>query len=150
MGATSRPDLIDPAVIRPGRLDKMIMCDFPNEEERFDILNLYYKKAVGHLTRGIEDCLRLVSVKTQYYTGADLQSLIYNSFLISVKRNISLNIDESPIIIAEDIETAFAEFKRSLSDKDIQFQEELKKKFILRISQDEDYSINISTKTTLY
>ncbi|KAA8490912.1 Peroxisome biogenesis factor 1 [Porphyridium purpureum] len=38
LAATSRPDLIDPALLRPGRLDKWLHCDFPDEQERVDIL----------------------------------------------------------------------------------------------------------------
>src|SRR6202044_4003450 len=38
LAATSRPDLIDPALLRPGRLDKSLLCDMPNREDREDIL----------------------------------------------------------------------------------------------------------------
>ena len=38
IGATSRPDTIDPAILRPGRLDTMALCDFPDREDRLEIL----------------------------------------------------------------------------------------------------------------
>ena len=38
LAATSRPDLIDSALLRPGRLDKSVICDMPNYEDRLDIL----------------------------------------------------------------------------------------------------------------
>ena len=38
LGATSRPDTIDPAILRPGRLDTMALCDFPTRDERLEIL----------------------------------------------------------------------------------------------------------------
>lgn len=38
VAATSRPDLIDPALLRPGRLDKALFCDYPNEEEIQEVL----------------------------------------------------------------------------------------------------------------
>jgi peroxin-1 len=37
LAATSRPDLIDSALLRPGRLDKSLICDMPNEEERLEV-----------------------------------------------------------------------------------------------------------------
>lgn len=42
LAATSRPDLLDPALLRPGRLDKSILCSLPNEKERFQV-------RLGHL-----------------------------------------------------------------------------------------------------
>jgi peroxin-1 len=44
MAATSRPDLVDVALLRPGRIDKSVYCGFPTLEERKDILNIYLKK----------------------------------------------------------------------------------------------------------
>jgi ribosome biogenesis ATPase len=38
IGATNRPDIVDPAILRPGRLDKVLFVDFPNSEDRADIL----------------------------------------------------------------------------------------------------------------
>ncbi len=44
LAATSRPDMIDAALLRPGRLDKLLFCDFPNEYERRDILKVLAKQ----------------------------------------------------------------------------------------------------------
>jgi len=41
LAATSRPDLIDSALLRPGRLDKAIICDMPDQQERLDVSDLY-------------------------------------------------------------------------------------------------------------
>ena len=46
LAATSRPDLVDPALLRPGRLDKSILCPMPGEQDRLDILRLVFKKCV--------------------------------------------------------------------------------------------------------
>jgi len=48
LAATSRPDLIDPALLRPGRLDKSLICEVPSYEDRLDIFNALSKDmAVG-------------------------------------------------------------------------------------------------------
>lgn len=44
MAATSRPDLVDVALLRPGRLDKAVYCAMPNATEREQILRVYFKK----------------------------------------------------------------------------------------------------------
>ncbi len=145
VAASSRPDLIDSAVLRPGRLDKMLNCDFPDKLERYDILKKYYDKSINvdsddhyeNLT--IEkikieayESLNEISDNTQFYTGADLQSLIYNSFLLAAKNNIEKNIDKHPIITKEDIINSFKNFKRSLTDKDIKFYNGIKENYLAR------------------
>lgn len=75
MAATSRPDMIDPALLRPGRLDKSLYCGFPNEVERLDIL-----KAVGRKMEIAEEGLQYLSIiaqapKSHLYSGADLQAV---------------------------------------------------------------------------
>ena len=44
MAATSRPDLVDVALLRPGRIDKAVFCSFPDENERIELLKIYLKK----------------------------------------------------------------------------------------------------------
>ena len=87
LAATSRPDLIDPALLRPGRLDKSLLCGLPNEDERLDILH-----AVGGsltLSPSLKDdkpseSLRFLAQSTKNYSGADLQAVMYNAHLEAV------------------------------------------------------------------
>lgn len=44
MAATSRPDLVDVALLRPGRVDKAVYCGFPDRQERKEILEVYLRK----------------------------------------------------------------------------------------------------------
>ena len=98
LAATSRPDLVDPALLRPGRLDKSLLCDIPNFEERLSILKALVRKLE------IDDDVDLFSLaeQTPYYTGADLQALLYNAHLEAVHSIISsesektINGDEEP------------------------------------------------------
>lgn len=88
LAATSRPDLIDPALLRPGRLDKSLICDMPNLEERVDILRavtLKLKLAPSLLTTGEEgQNLREIGQRTEGYSGADLQAVVYNAQLEAI------------------------------------------------------------------
>lgn len=88
LAATSRPDLIDPALLRPGRLDKCLMCDLPNLDDRTDILQALSKKL--HISRSVlhasdaHESLVEVARRTEGYSGADLQAVIYNAHLEAI------------------------------------------------------------------
>jgi peroxin-1 len=86
LAATSRPDLIDPALLRPGRLDKSIICDFPNVEERVDIVRAIGKKA--KLSKAVlesDEDLAEIAKRTEGFSGADLQALISNAQLEAIQ-----------------------------------------------------------------
>ncbi|KAI9843198.1 MAG: Peroxisome biosynthesis protein pex1 [Sclerophora amabilis] len=83
LAATSRPDLIDPALLRPGRLDKSLLCDLPSQSDRTDILRAVSKKlkmSDDILETGIDE----IAKRTEGYSGADLQALVYNAQLEAI------------------------------------------------------------------
>ncbi|KAI9199853.1 P-loop containing nucleoside triphosphate hydrolase protein [Polychytrium aggregatum] len=80
LAATSRPEMIDPALLRPGRLDKTVFCNLPDEQERLSILKAVCKKL--HLHPSVD--LESLGSRTDGFTGADLQALVYNAHLESV------------------------------------------------------------------
>jgi peroxin-1 len=88
LAATSRPDLIDPALLRPGRLDKSLLCDMPDEVERIDILKAVTRKL--HLDPAVLSTdttghnLREIARRTEGYSGADLQAVVYNAQLEAI------------------------------------------------------------------
>ncbi|KAK4205219.1 putative PEX1 peroxisomal biogenesis factor 1, partial [Triangularia verruculosa] len=85
LAATSRPDLIDPALLRPGRLDKSLLCDFPNEEDRLDIIRaLAGKVKVDEEVWDDGEVLRRLSARTEGFSGADLQALVSNAQLEAI------------------------------------------------------------------
>ncbi|KAG9019479.1 Peroxisome biosynthesis protein pex1 [Tulasnella sp. 427] len=77
LAATSRPDLIDPALLRPGRLDKSLLCNMPDAGERFEILQALSRKIAISDTVDLRD----LAQETEGYSGADLQAIIYNAHL---------------------------------------------------------------------
>ncbi|EJT96675.1 AAA-domain-containing protein [Dacryopinax primogenitus] len=84
LAATSRPDLIDPALLRPGRLDKSLMCGIPTQDEREDILRALGRKV--HYATELD--LKMLARHTEGFTGADLQALIYNAHLEAVHASL--------------------------------------------------------------
>ncbi|KAL1660364.1 P-loop containing nucleoside triphosphate hydrolase protein [Schizophyllum commune] len=85
LAATSRPDLIDSALLRPGRLDKSVFCNMPTTEERKDILSAVTRKVA--LAPDVD--LTHAAEATEGFSGADLQALLYNAHLEAVHESIA-------------------------------------------------------------
>uniref|UniRef100_A0A8C2TDX2 Peroxisomal biosis factor 1 n=1 Tax=Coturnix japonica TaxID=93934 RepID=A0A8C2TDX2_COTJA len=89
LAATSRPDLIDPALLRPGRLDKCLYCPPPDQSSRCEIL-----KALSHSLSLANDVdLEYLAAKTEHFTGADLKALLYNAQLEAI-HNLSSGLTQ--------------------------------------------------------
>ncbi|KAE8380691.1 P-loop containing nucleoside triphosphate hydrolase protein [Aspergillus bertholletiae] len=82
LAATSRPDLIDPALLRPGRLDKSLLCDMPSHPDRADIIKAVSSKLV--MSDEVVARLDEVAARTEGFSGADLQAVVYNAHLEAV------------------------------------------------------------------
>ena len=82
LAATSRPDLIDPALLRPGRLDKSLLCDMPDVSDREDILRAVSEKL--QLETKVKENFLKIAERTAGLTGADLQALMYNAHLEAI------------------------------------------------------------------
>ncbi|VFQ73984.1 unnamed protein product [Cuscuta campestris] len=78
--ATSRPDLLDAALLRPGRLDRLLFCDFPSPGERLDILRVLSRK----LPMASDVDLEAIAYMTEGFSGADLQALLSDTQLEAV------------------------------------------------------------------
>lgn len=85
LAATSRPDLIDSALLRPGRLDKSLLCDMPSEQDRIDIMRAVSSKV--HLDESVS--LDKWAQQTDGFSGADLQALLYNAHLETIHESIA-------------------------------------------------------------
>jgi transitional endoplasmic reticulum ATPase len=81
VAATNRPDLIDPALMRPGRIDKLIKVPAPDEPARLAILKIHSKNVPLSKSVSLEEIAR----KTEGYSGADLEGLIREAALFAMK-----------------------------------------------------------------
>jgi transitional endoplasmic reticulum ATPase len=87
LGATNRPDLLDPALLRSGRFDKIILILPPNEIERQAIFRIYLKKMPIAEDVDIYELARI----TNWYTGADIKNVCREAALIALRENINAN-----------------------------------------------------------
>lgn len=83
LAATNRVDILDPAILRPGRFDRKIMIGRPDVQGREEILEVHAKNK----KLGSEVDLKKIAHTTAGYTGADLENLLNESAILAVKRN---------------------------------------------------------------
>ena len=83
MAATNRPDVLDPALIRPGRFDRKVILDLPDRADREEILKIH--AAQKPLAEDIN--LKLVAERTPGFSGADLYSLMNEGAILAAREN---------------------------------------------------------------
>jgi cell division protease FtsH len=81
IGATNRPDILDPALLRPGRFDRQVTIDVPDVHGRLAILQLYGKRRPLAPSASLEEIARL----TPGFTGAELANVINEAALLTVR-----------------------------------------------------------------
>ncbi len=109
LGATNRPDSVDPALRRPGRFDREFEISVPNEDGRLEILQIH--------TRGmpIDDEIDLKSLASELhgYTGADIKSLCREAAMKSIRRylpEIDLETDKIPSEVLQSMKIKLIDF----------------------------------------
>ena len=91
IAATNRPDVLDPALLRPGRFDRQVTVSLPDANEREQILKVHAKNKV--LSKDVK--LDNLSLRTPGFSGADLENLLNEAALLAVRRNkTEITMDE--------------------------------------------------------
>lgn len=138
IGATNRPDIIDPALMRPGRLDQLIYIPMPDYESRLSIL-----QAVLHKTPiSPEVDLQYLAAQTDRFTGADLTEICQRAAKLAIRESIEKDMEREriraeaeaeglisseemetedlvPEIVPRHFEDAVRNARRSVSDRDL-------------------------------
>lgn len=90
LAATNRPDILDPALLRPGRFDRRVILDLPDINDREEILKIHAKNKP--LTKDVD--LRQIAERTPGFSGADLANLANEAAIMAARENkkdISMN-----------------------------------------------------------
>jgi transitional endoplasmic reticulum ATPase len=132
IGATNRPDIIDPAILRPGRLDQLIYIPLPDLPSRVSILKSSLRKSP--LAKDVD--IEFMAKKTPGFSGADLTEICQRSVKLAIRESIEKEIERSrnkmetetteedevdpvPEIRKDHFEMAMQYARRSVSDQDI-------------------------------
>eukprot|EP00904_Undaria_pinnatifida_P012547 jgi/Undpi1/8422/HiC_scaffold_25.g10890.m1 len=134
IGATNRPDIIDSALMRPGRLDQLIYIPMPDHDSRLSILKAVLRKTP--ISKDVD--LEYLAAQMEKFTGADLTEICQRAAKIAIRENIMKDMererlrgeagdamedveeeDTVPEILPRHFEDAVRNARRSVSDRDL-------------------------------
>ncbi|MGD8565179.1 MAG: CDC48 family AAA ATPase [Candidatus Bathyarchaeota archaeon] len=84
IAATNRPDIVDPAILRPGRFDRLIYVSEPDEKSRLEIFKIYTKD----MPLASDVSLEQLTATTKYYSGADIEAFCREAAMVTLRRDI--------------------------------------------------------------
>ena len=120
LAATNRPDMLDPALVRPGRFDRLIYIPPPEEEARLEILKIYTQKMPLADDVKIEQIARM----TENYVGADIEALCREAAMLALREDL-----DTKKVHWKHFETALKEVHPTVNKEIIRSYERLKEKF---------------------
>ncbi|MEM3229340.1 MAG: AAA family ATPase, partial [Fervidicoccaceae archaeon] len=118
IAATNRPDIIDPALLRPGRFDRLIYIPPPNKESRLSILKIHTKRVP--LAQNVD--LEKLAEMTEGYTGADLEALVREAVMLALREKLEARAIDMKYFLK-----AMEQVQPSLTKEDIEKYERLAK-----------------------
>eukprot|EP01107_Rhizomastix_libera_P014487 TRINITY_DN4686_c0_g1_i3.p2 TRINITY_DN4686_c0_g1~~TRINITY_DN4686_c0_g1_i3.p2 ORF type:complete len:164 (+),score=44.81 TRINITY_DN4686_c0_g1_i3:241-732(+) len=143
ISATNRPDVIDPAMLRPGRLDKLISVDLPDVKGREEIFAACIRAKNFPIDPSMDLSLLASDKRCEGFSGADIAALLREASMAALERSLfsrgfSLEIPPSQVQLSEPslgeffikmehFEIAFTKVFRSVSEKDEKYYLSLKK-----------------------
>ncbi|MBU0899112.1 MAG: CDC48 family AAA ATPase [Nanoarchaeota archaeon] len=119
IAATNRPDIIDSALLRPGRFDRQILVPEPDEKARYEIFKVHTKKMP--LDKSIN--LKKMAKETEGYTGADIEAICREAGMNALRKNI-----KSEIVSKDNFEDAMKKIRPSLTENIKKFYENMEKR----------------------
>nr|MCG2870332.1 AAA family ATPase [Vulcanisaeta sp.] len=127
IAATNRPDIIDPALLRPGRFDRIVYVPPPDEKARFEILKVHVRniKLADDVKDGNYKYLRDLARRTEGYTGADLAALVREAAMLALRETIKSGSGQAKPVGIEHFEEALKIVPPSLTRQDIARYEEI-------------------------
>jgi len=121
IAATNRPDMLDTALLRPGRFDRILLVNAPTEEGRLNILNVHTKNMA--LTNDIK--LKDLAKRTAGYTGADLESLVREAGMLALREDIN-----AVEVKKKHFELALDKVKPSVSKSSIEVYKKIEENYL--------------------
>ncbi|HIP16720.1 MAG TPA: AAA family ATPase [Methanothermococcus okinawensis] len=134
IAATNRPDILDPALLRPGRLDRVVLVPIPDKEARYDIFKVHARNMP--LAEDVD--LKKLAEKTEGYTGADIEAICREAAMIALRENI--NADKVEL---RHFEEAMKKIRPSVKKGDMEIYKRLAEEYggiSNEVSSKKDYS----------
>ncbi|WP_052883121.1 CDC48 family AAA ATPase [Thermoproteus tenax] len=137
MAATNRPDILDPALLRPGRFDRIIYVPPPDEKARLEIFKVHTKRVKLCDTSAVKEgrCkkeevvdLEELAKRTEGYTGADIAALVREAAMLALRETIRERASGARPVSRQHFEEALKRIPPSLTKEDIKMYEEVSKR----------------------
>ncbi len=124
IGATNRPDLVDPALLRPGRFDRIISTSIPDKKTRQEILKIHTAKIPLAKDVNINKLLET----TDKFVGADLEALCREAALLALRENIKIEQ-----VSMKHFEAALKRVKPSVTEQDLKNYKNIEEEYMKKI-----------------
>ncbi|MBS3112115.1 CDC48 family AAA ATPase [Candidatus Woesearchaeota archaeon] len=121
IGATNRPDILDPALLRPGRFDRIIRADVPDRDSRIKIFEIHTKDMP--LDKDVD--LHILAEKTENYVGADVEAVCRESAMLALREDMTASI-----VSMKHFDKALEKVRASITTEDIKKYEEIEAQYI--------------------
>ena len=121
IGATNRPDMLDPAILRPGRFDKILLVNAPEEKGRKNILEIHTKKMP--LDKDVN--LGNLAKEAEGFSGADLEALVREAGMVALRES-----KEAKIVKKKHFEEAMKKVKPSITKSLIETYKKVEENFL--------------------
>jgi transitional endoplasmic reticulum ATPase len=121
IGATNRPDMLDSALMRPGRFDRIVYVNTPDKDGRLEILKIHTKNMP--LDKDVN--LSAIAEETQGYTGADLQSLVREAAMLALREN-----KQAKSVKPKNFEKAMEKIAPSVTSSDINKYKKIEQQYL--------------------
>ncbi len=111
VGTTNRHDMLDPSVIRPGRIDSMLIVPSPDKDARLDVLKIHTKDMP---LKGVN--LEAIAKRTENYSGADLEGICREAGLNALRENV-----DATVVLPKHFDQALDKIKPSITEDIIKY-----------------------------
>ncbi|MDP2766406.1 MAG: AAA family ATPase, partial [Candidatus Methanoperedens sp.] len=123
IAATNRPDIIDPALIRSGRFDRLVFIGPPSKEGRIAIFNIHLKNLKdGHLSDDVN--IEELADLTENYVGSDIESLCREAVMLALRENF-----DTEKVERRHFKDALKKVRPALAEDMLEYYEKLQEQF---------------------
>ncbi|AIU70868.1 ATPase AAA [Thermococcus eurythermalis] len=135
IAATNRPDIIDPALLRPGRFDRLILVPAPDEKARLEIFKVHTRKVPLAEDVNLEELAK----RTEGYTGADIEAVVREAAMLAMRRALQEGIIRPGMkadeirrkvkVTMKDFEEALKKIGPSVSKETMEYYRKIQEQF---------------------
>ncbi|WP_457751717.1 CDC48 family AAA ATPase [Thermococcus sp.] len=135
IAATNRPDIIDPALLRPGRFDRLILVPAPDEKARLEIFKVHTRKVPLAEDVSLEELAK----RTEGYTGADIEAVVREAAMLAMRRALEEGIIRPGMkadeirgkvkVMMKDFEEALEKIGPSVGEETMRYYKQMQEQF---------------------